>query len=41
MRDRGVENIAREMAMDELHMGEEHSIIHACVAKGLLAISFP
>lgn len=40
MRGKGVEDIAKEMAVDELHMGEEHLIINACVVKGLLSIYF-
>lgn len=35
-----MEDTAREMALDELHVGEEHLIIHVCVAKGLLSICF-
>lgn len=40
VRDRGVEDIAKEMAVNELYTGEEHLIIHACVAKDLLSIYF-
>lgn len=36
-----MEDIAREMAVDELHIGEEYLRIQACVAKGLLSFFFP
>lgn len=35
-----MEDIPRERAVDELHMGEKHLTMHAFVAKILLSIYF-
>lgn len=40
VRDKGMKDVPREMAVDELHMGGKHLIVLAFVAKGLLFIYF-